>query len=1195
MAAIEGPGDIKKTGVPLPLHVVLTNSGDTALSGSVSLGVIDGWTTAPVDPIPFTVNGGATARLDFTVTPAANTLNAHYPIHAYVDFTEGEQPQRLHPVALVMPKLPMTPAPLSTVEWRPFQVRPATEAPLWRLSAYRVVLAPDAGTGTTMPAGWTGSEPESRGFMAVEGGIDRGGIRECITMHPPWQGDRFRSIVTEFPIQLPETSPLTLRFANAIRDHHPELGEPASDGVTFRVRVVPLDAPEGALGNVVFDVHTDAKTWQAGEADLGAYAGKAVRVQLESHPGPRNNNACDASYWAEPTLAAGTPQPSEPSATPARTLGTIERNGAGYRVEVAQGNRGLLDATVRFTRTGGSGSLSFRGFPLRVLGDDLADARSLTTLTSVREEGDQGPGHFHMRHSFEGPDGPFDAVVELWVGREALQARFRLENVPAPKPWRAVYIEDVAAGPWDAVAKRVYAGHGNVLEEPEAFSLAFDGHRLSTSFVGLEFAGAPAIVQAVDVPPLRFDVDPAAKRYSLHAAHSATLTFIPAQNAWEGASVWHDINGLDIGAGVYKLAGRFVFDLWGGRYADSATALQNSFFYGLVDSAVVWHAWQRYGYDYRLPDIYPPNPHLGSPEELRLLADLCRQFGVYFAPHDNYIDFYPDAEDFSYDKICFSKDGQPVRGWLNESRGAQAYRWRMDQVQPFLQRNLRLIKDNIAPTAYFIDVWSSIIPYDYWTRDGRFFDSLYTRNEIGHQFAWIREHLGDRAPQISESGHDQLIGFLDGAQTNHLRVWRPGEPEADWTVWKIACRDAERVPWLDAAHHDRFVLHGAGYEMRYAGGLDARLHGIYSDDYMCTEVLTGHPPMVSEAFSRDVVRKYWLLHDAMRGLALQRIEAVEFAGNNIHRQHVVWEGGEAWVNRGTDDWSIEGRVLPPFGFYVRGPREHWLFEAAIERRDGVIAEWSKSPAGVYAGARPPVTSATFVSAPDPAVRHLGDGRIELTIHWNVAKPYVRALRAFVHFMDQDKVAFQGDFDPAQPTTEWREPRTDTVAVALPAGARPGQAYEVRVGLYEPGTFRREPLDGLNDGARGIRLGTLHLEGTGSAVTGVSWKPMEAEPRLVRMNLSGKPVNLGIVTTDGACRLARDGEGLRVTPLPDSRPFTVRIRWSDLPWALPAPVRIETLDKSGAVRGVQPVSLRNGVLEMKCAQTDDFAYRLTDAP
>jgi hypothetical protein len=752
-----------------------------------------------------------------------------------------------------------------------------------------------------------------------------------------------------------------------------------------------------------------------------------------------------------------------------------------------------------------------------------------------------------------------------------------------------VHIQDVAAGPWTAQAKRIYVGDGNVLEEPEAFKLECDGHRLSTSFVGLEFGDGAAMVQAVDVPPLSFDADPAKRSYSLHAAHEATLTFIPARSVWEGARAWHDINGLSPAAGVEKLAGRFVFDLWGGHYGDSADALEKSFRYGLVDAAVVWHAWQRWGYDYRLPDIYPPNPQLGTLEDFRRLADLCRQNDVLFAPHDNYIDFYPDAEGFSYDKIGFTQDGQPIRGWLNEGRGAQAYRWRMDAVQPSVRRNLQLIKDNIAPTAYFIDVWSSIQPYDYWTRDGRFYDSVYTRNEIGQQFAWIRNFLGNNAPQISESGHDQLIGFLDGAQTNHLRVWRPGEPEGSWTVWKIDCGDAERVPWLDAAHHDRFVLHGAGYESRYAGGLDTGLHGIYSDDYMCTEVLTGHPAMVSEAFGRDVVRKYWLLHDALRALALQRIESVEFAGN-IHRQHVAWEGGEAWVNRGTDDWTVEGHVLPPFGFYMRGPREKVQYQAAIERRGDAIVEWSSSPAGMYAGARPPYTSRTAVSAPDPAVRFLGDGRFELTINWNPGKATAAPLQAFVHFLDGKKVAFQGDFTPSQPTNEWKEPRTDAVPVALPADAKPGQAYEVRVGLYEPGTFRRERLDGLDDGARGIRLGTLRLEGQGDAVTGVSWTSAGSEPRLARTNATGKPVDFGAVETDGACRIANDGGALRVTPLPDSRAFTLRIRWSRLPWSLPLPTKVETVDENGAVRATKDLTSTDGTVEIACSP-GDFAYRL----
>ena len=68
---------------------------------------------------------------------------------------------------------------------------------------------------------------------------------------------------------------------------------------------------------------------------------------------------------------------------------------------------------------------------------------------------------------------------------------------------------------------------------------------------------------------------------------------------------------------------------------------------------------------------------------------------------------------------------------------------------------------------------------------------LLHRKVWGESFAWIREYLGGNAPQISESGHDQLIGYLDGAQTNHLRVdSTPPKGSYSWTVWPVNCEDA---------------------------------------------------------------------------------------------------------------------------------------------------------------------------------------------------------------------------------------------------------------------------------------------------------------------------------------------------------------------------------------------------------------------
>jgi hypothetical protein len=85
--------------------------------------------------------------------------------------------------------------------------------------------------------------------------------------------------------------------------------------------------------------------------------------------------------------------------------------------------------------------------------------------------------------------------------------------------------------------------------------------------------------------------------------------------------------------------------------------------------------------------------------------------------------------------------------------------------------------------------------------------------------------------------------------------------------------------------------------------------------------------MVSEPFGPQVVRKYWLLAELGRALALAKMSSVEFADGDIHRQIVRWQlaprsqsrvPAEAivWVNRSESDWKVNNHLLPPFGFYA---------------------------------------------------------------------------------------------------------------------------------------------------------------------------------------------------------------------------------------------------------------------------------------
>jgi len=734
---------------PFTLNVQLSSTADRPLQGTLRVRVIDRWRVRPDAAVPFTVPPRGHATVAFEVSFGPGTYNALYPIHALGEFEYQGRHFVAHPILIVsttQANIPRAPLP---VEWKPVTVPANGALGLWREPVRRERSLVSA---EPPQSGATGRETfEFHPNIQVSAHLDR---HEAIAMtlgpRPPSLRERVETCAVEYPLALPKSQPLVLRFGTA-----------ASGNALFRVRALPFKASAKAGGTpalldaegaVLFERRVNSREPEEADVDLGHYAGQDVRLQLES--------AGDAgqAWWVEPTIVAGkAPEPAAfppPVSAPSRLLGTVQ----GFEVRVYPGSRGALDSAVAMAKA--DRRLMFHGFRIQVLGDDLGDWRSASELLEAREEPDTG--RYRVRHRFRSWAGTFDVLTEMWVDSRGLQARFWLENEPPARPWLRVYLQGVAAGPWTERAVRVYGGPGNVIQDPQAFRLGFDGHNLATSFVGLDFANGVSLLQGVDAVPDRLEVDPQDHTYTLVTPHAQTISFLPAANVWEAVRVWR-ANELRAAPGVTTLAGRFVFDLWGGRYASSARALQRAFRYGLTDAAVVWHNWQRWGYDFRLPDIYPPNPQLGTLEEFQKLVKTCREHGVLFAPHDNYIDLYPDAEGFSYENVAFQSNGQPQRAWYHAERDAQSYRARPDRLRPLVERNLDLIRAGFSPTAYFIDVWSSAPPYDFWTQDGRFVGRSVTRQVWGETFAWIRNYLGDKAPQISEAGHDRLIGWLDGA------------------------------------------------------------------------------------------------------------------------------------------------------------------------------------------------------------------------------------------------------------------------------------------------------------------------------------------------------------------------------------------------------------------------------------------------
>lgn len=1015
-----------------------------------------------------------------------------------------------------------------------------------------------------LPLGWQGQEPTSRTTMAVHP-VDRAGdTRPALSMHPPYQGGP-GTVCAEYRVRLPDRTPIVLTFANAIRDHH--AGEPASDGVTFRIWVD---------GETVFNRHTADKTWLAGSVDLSPWATMTIRLRLESHPGPNNDTTCDSSFWAEPTLWAGPlPRPARaetqwqsalatavtalsPSETAdeIRTIGLAD-GGWAVVVEGPRPGEGVIGLA-----TGGE-TILFRGLDIAIDGKPLYSPRSGYVF-------DPRTRHFHDEH------GSFALKISAHGEGPGLRLSASVSN--------GRRITDLALGPADRRADRVYFGHGYRIRDPQRFRVGFGGHTLSASHVGMDFDNGLSLVVASDLPPVAFAVDPDRKRYALHTRGNATFTLVPGtRGALDCAIRYRPLYDKPAAAGVAAKAGRFVFDLWGGQYREHRDWMEQAVRYGLTQSLLTIHTWQRWGYDYRLPDIYPPNPQLGSLDDLRDLSAYCRAQGIPWGLHDNYIDFYPDATGFDYDHICFTPNGHPVRAWLNEYRQAQSYRWRPDHILPFVRRNLDQIAPALTPTHSFVDVFTSLPPIEFHDRQGEFHPAEETRRHWNQAFDTIRTALASPAITTSEAGHDQLTGHLDGADCQFLRLTDSSER---FTI-AIPCADWVRVPWYDAVLHDRFVLHGVGYSSRYQSSRPRFLHGIESDDYISAEILTGHALMTDRtAGLTGAVRKYWLAQPWVVGVAMDTLRSVTFAGDDPGRQIVHWtSGATAHVNRGSNDWVFAGHTLPPFGFRATTGQA----TSTVERIAGRIVEHASWPGGRYVNARTRFPLGPLAVRPMGAsLEPVGPETFRLFLDWKADEPLPIDAMVFVHFLDpaskdrNEGIAFQGDHRPGLPKSEWAGPvRTGGHRVRLPPGLAPGR-YPILTGLYAPTGSRFSLLGDDADNHR-YRVGTLVV----AANTLPALEPHRYDPPESPLNPAATMIDFGDLQTDGAFRLTTRHDHQVLTPLPESPATRVVLRGRPIGRVLPITASFQPGPALPIARDSAGVSFatRAGV----------FAYRLEPPP
>ena len=807
-------------------------------------------------------------------------------------------------------------------------------------------------------------------------------------------------------------------------------------------------------------------------------------------------------------------------------------DGVSYGAGYAPGPNGIMDAAFAFTD--GKNIVVVNGFECWVDGANVKSQNDIpwADVTVSAERG---------------------ALKIKWSGVRAMR-----QSDGSPRFTR------LAPGASSEFVSRVYGGFGYVWETPRRFTLNAGAFGLSTRHAGIDYGNGLSMVMAIDASPDALEVDGERGIASITTHNDATFYFVPsAFGAFDAARRFATVSGYKASPGHDALVGRMCMDDWSGLYCREAEAIKMAGKYGLNHSLYLQHSVQRWGYDVRLPDIYPPK---GDFAEFKSMVCAAKENGLLFGVHDNFVDYYPDADGFSYDSICFNANGMPQEAWYNPGPRDLSYRWLPSAILPSVRRNMSWAKANFAPNALFLDVFSASFPKDFIDRNGVFHPAAETKRHWCNALGECRRAGG--APGlaiVSESGNDALVGHLDAGISDHYIPEFVVQDRSQYAA-------AERVPWHDIVSHGKMILFGGGLGSRYcmkgwSKPGEVKLHGYATDDYFCTTVIGGRAPICGGAFGRDVVKTYWMLHDTCDRLARGKFIDLRFEGG-IDRQHAVFSTGEVWINRRTNSvWNVEGAELPGYGFMVRTDDGH---EAGVIRRDGVRIGYSKSPGVWFVDARPPAGDGRLheVEAKAVAWKASSDVSGRILVDWKLRRPVSAEFIPFVHVVPQNdprKIAFHASMTPMP---------EGNIVLKLPANIAPGR-YSVRYGFFSK-VGARLPIGGFGDGTGRVRGGIIEVVKRDGKPAITGWRE-ECPPVRhggLEMNMERKMVDFGGIRTDGAFRM--HFPDLKIVPLPGSEPFRVEIDLKHFGIASKGKFRLEN-PATGAVLPV--ATIEQGLLKV----------------
>ena len=1052
-------------------------------------------------------------------------------------------------VALAQVLTPLA-APADRITRIPIGVTDLLEDPACTVGFQR-----DGKEAATLGWRWTGFDPVSGVYFVPE---ERNGRRQ-VFMHCPWKRGPGAAFA-DFALRLPRTKRIQLHVSCCLRET-----APGSDGVTYRVRVE---------GRALWHTHGAWKTWQHFTVDLSSFAGKELTLRLEVDPGPQRNTRDDWSLWGKLEISAGT----DAEIATARERREREQRKQRIRelklgaqragLDLATFARAEIDASRPSTADAVRNSLSRDGDAWLLRGE----ARDETIEYRLRPRAGLLLGLSVTVDGAELDPTPFTGGARVMLGGR--------EYVPGSRQLSSRLVSCEASE--DALACRYEYGNGPATAALTA-RLRAEGKSLAISLEGeaSRFSGFEVRTQGGPRVPTAFclGLAPRCHRQGVYVAAFADLWQSDASSAG-GSSARSHYHPLTDGSRramrdtfyltvsshypetlpnvphrpspfLGDLAGRVVMDVWGGSFAEDERWLRGLAPYGVTQFLIIKHVWQRDGYDRTFPNVMPANARQGGDAALRGLSLAAQQLGHRFCVHENFYDYYPNAEAFRTEHCALDPGGRPQRGW---DRGpVVASIMKPSRLMDYARRFTPEVKRRYDCDAAYHDIMPTWrVDYDAEVADS---GMIRRTHEYTKQLcAYDHEVFG--GPVVFEAICSAMSGVFDGGCNHGTDTYRT-PPAAAFELLKV---------------HSKMSNHGFGYYERWLPWGYGPSWGSYVmtdrelDHYRATQIAFGRTGFIGQQLRRHphgLIREYHLMQAFGRAYTGQELRKLAYvverdgwqgwvdAGtayrlNEWHRMRATYEGGQTvYVNLSENPWAVADRVLPPYGSLTTGPRST-AYTAVI---DGQIVDFARYDDITYVDARshqwlppeplPPIT---------PSLGHWqdnGDGTFDLTINWKIARKLEGNRIAFWHFKHDQKIVFQADHALSPPTTQW------SVGQTIKDGPRrvkartdvPENDYDVVVGLYD-NTGRAA----LVHGADWMRVAKLHVNRQDGKVTEIKLSPAEPEltpgtsrePYLQGANTAERVIDFGDVATNGAIVLRKTKDGTEVVPVPIGESMRVEL-------------------------------------------------------